>query len=575
MRLTNFDTILICALMISGMITSVIVIRGDFVAALYFLIFPILIFWPAPSVFLYLVVFALFWFTIGLWRRPAGAICGVFAVCIVGIGLPILINRSIEAEDSAIQASDMVERQQIREGSSIGIVTIPQQGRPRGTSSDCGDICTFLLYSGAADRVIRGRQGSPVAWRLIKQNQPCEKRQTKKSASWFKLSKQEYDFREQLRERRLNGECLVRDNANLDSADIQITRSFIPAIVGNYYDPLDPLPEQTATRVEVLKKDAGGGSMTVSRRTSMFNRKLSLPLHFRLDISRKNTRIKWAREQTPRPEPSLSQIDQYLDIEPFAVQPISPEKVRALIDQWLSQPDLPPGVDGETLAEAFYDMVGRTGGQPQDVDRTIKILLDPRTKRPGQFGTIRWKFPDKEPELLDTILTRMEREPTHDGAIGAFDWALDRFSEDNFSAIEPRIAAMLRDPERRKAMGMSIYLLRNAGPEAVPLLMNILREETDPSSRSDSYYITERALASLCVIGSSNPPLYTEIEQMFSTDPVWARTLTSEQYTKRQRTYLVTLLRTGKSIDQMRKPHNARQTWKERYERLAADADCD
>ncbi len=154
--------LLVAALGGTGAISLVVWLApGLVMLGLFLLILPGLFLGAMPTLFFYLVVFAVVWFALQAQPPLIAAFTGLSAVVTVAVGVPAFLNSQTELRLIEAAQRDRSPAFPIRP--PVATIALDYEGR---SSTSCDEVCQLLLYHHAASRVVVLNSKTPTAYQI-------------------------------------------------------------------------------------------------------------------------------------------------------------------------------------------------------------------------------------------------------------------------------------------------------------------------------------------------------------------------------------------------------------------------
>lgn len=549
------------------------------------LVIPGLILMIMPTLFLYGVIFAVFWYP--LHRQLGEGQAAVIALAVaagIGFVVPSVINRPTLAAIEAVQAQDKLPRAPLR---LRGIVAVHRPSRvlKRDEMLVCDDLCGMLLFSEGVDAVAVGLSGRvdgeppprPVLYRLVPAEscpQPIVPKRLG-SSSWAGWNAGEYEELERRWLLRLSaGECIIREGAQQREPDF-IVREEIPELDRGLVPSNFSLAASAIRHRRFTISSRGSGE--VLRQTEVEAWPVAKPLHVGTTGGINTFSFEWARDRwtdyrvVGKYEP-IRLLRAHSELFSRSGSASDRKLVREHFAKALADPALPAPHAGLKLWEPFYKDIEEKGALPGDAGLMRQAISDARIKDYWFLWRSIAALGSDGVLLRDAMAQRVlsadfpkEREVGR--AIGNLFGALPPGTFAEPTELEQRLLA---DPLRRRWAGGLIQRQSDRGAGAVLQLLQILegwsarhhRERYAPTGE-DEGDDAQAALRALCLLGRPAASALPRLEAMATADIIPAG------YANDSNFHLV-LVRLGKPVSQLTKPRSMTGT-EENYRRYLAE----
>lgn len=575
--LTRSDIVVLCISACLAIVGIFALSAPDLVAFSTLLVIPFLILFPAPTAFFYTMLFALAYFTVGRWNRLVGAGCGLLLLPVVAIGVPRWINERVAAEDRTALGSDRALPQPLTPHGVIGIVKSGGEHDRAHMANNCDKLCLTVLYTGNAGGVIMassmdagGAQGTALLWKIARRDRPCVlvAPDSSDDTLWRELP----NVWDKMRELALIGECAVSSPARLADADLVIEHEVLGKGINGYRENLTLYPELSGTRMSLWRFARAPRAGLLARQTWLVPRRLADFLHFTIAGS-PNSGAYWEWAGITEEGVSMPRLGNFLTFNADAIEGVTPEDLRGVLDAWLDHPEWD---DPELLSRLYMAVLPLMSGdtlKPGDLDRYKRLIRDSRTSH-GIEDRAREAFPGEVSQLRDVIFERIATlSPVSDDNF-AYDNELGDFPAGTFAQPTPLMLSLLRDRERRSRLPHLITRLADGGPDAAPVLFALLDGYFTDSSIPDAARYGAgphggtalAAIEGLCRLGPAIPPAYQRIEKAVDRD--------RNRYEIDDTRWAVIRVRLGHPIEMIEPPANAPPGWLENVRKDVAEARC-
>ena len=484
-------------------------------------ILPGLILGAMPTLFLYLFPFSVCWWKI----RPKGvgfAVAGGVACWwLIGVLLPEGLNGRTMAALAETKARNR------EPGVSFGRVsTLALESTSPWSGTVCGDLCLVLLYNWEVERVLvlpspptpetrKDKAAQPKLYRIEKHG-PCatvEQGRWNLGETWLP-SLQQNELRKVILSRMADGECLVGEEGSgvKPEATIRWVRDSVREIPGLR---LRPQP----VRAEGLEIDSGGKPYLV--RLQAWAPLLTVPLTLEpagggMEFNSWKMSTK-GRAESPVPlEKWLGEVTGF-DLEMPLRAPAS--SLRKQIDAVLADASLPGKHPAFSLLPDYLEELRQHRPEPGDAERLARLLSDERVESPGLVGKAILEKPELAVSAKEAILNRLvamgkvERNYKYrelEGIVG-------RLPAGALAGEDPRVDAILADPEKRKHSPHLVYRLADRGPRSAAIFLDSLREagrRAGPGMPVEWGEDKRAAMRGLCALGASASGALPELRRM-------------------------------------------------------------
>lgn len=507
--------ILIVALAITGAVTAAVFAMPDLITVGFFLlILPGLILVITPTIFLYLTVFAIAWFSLHQRETALRIITGLTAIAAVGIGLPQLCNSHTAELLQEAQAKEKPAAAPIAKATIVAL-----QSDPTVTRSGCGDLCQSLLYDSGIQRVVLlpAPKTGPVSF-TIQNEKDCPADNPKLLAteywSQWLTDKERAQIAKTTRLRIATGECLVKDETWNGAPDWVLER--VKEDVGTPVKPLNLWPGEV--HADGLQLTAHGE--VKARQTRLQARRFVVPLHLTPRNGTELRMLGWEWARTGKVEPAVD-TRQFLEqsTDTIVAPPVArsePAKLRRALDAALNDP-ASTGAAFALVGDYYALFQSATVGQ-DDARRLARLIADRRVTTFWQLPLHQIASTSDRLLLRDPILDRLPQLAETDNwdSYRALASHIERLPARAFEKPDPRVDGLLADPDRRRAAPALVRRLADRGPGAADRLAEIALEGTKPPPnrhRGTQGDDARAAITGLCRIGPAARAVLPKLRQ--------------------------------------------------------------
>lgn len=512
-------------LLVSGVLSAVVLAAPSLVMlGLFLLILPGLVLGAMPSVFFYLCLFSVVWFSL---ERRGGAVASVLAgggVLLFGLGLPMLLNPITDAR--LVEAAS----RNLRAQGKVGPVKWIALEFPKGSyhQTDCDELCLMLLYNHAAEGVLmRSTEGKPaVAYRIVTGRCAVSEKILKSlerswGSSWSpSLSREKVS---QAVRMRIAGEECLEEVLGFGGSP-ELTVRWVEDTVGVKPGNWSLLPGEVARKgVEVLRGDTVLGRETMSRAS-----RIALPLFLEpygggLDF----VGWRWSRKLDAADESKLDRLAMLKRLTGFELdvpRGMDESLIRKSLDRALEDASGPGGAFA--LLGDYSGLLQREGMESGDTERFVKLVSDDRVK---EFHLIEWRAFGKQGvpgRVRDALLKRIGRlaEAGDLKTLGEATEAAARLPKGSYRGEVPELYALLRQAKGRELFRSLIPRLSEQGSAGAAQMVSIVEEGWgNREGRRHWEWEVEAALNGLCKAGDAARPLLPrlmQLQQKYAADHV-------------------------------------------------------
>jgi hypothetical protein len=610
-------------LLVTGLGAFIALARPDLVVLGYFLVIPGLLLSLAPTAFLWGCIFALIWSVFTKFSPGRLAVLGglaVTAALLFAIPWP-----SLQAGEKLLETSvlpDISPAAPLRPSGDIRLDITPRhdnknppvKGYVRAFS--CDNLCVALLFTPGVKSVTvndsgpftpeqhRGGAGGFATgartYRLLPKT-ACGGREIKPaiegSVGLFGKTLEENRAIEAEWNLKLSTEYCVVAEPPISTWDMMFRqgRYSYPDTEHTSVGPWSlGRPRAQINYVEIRD---GKGGVTLRR---LINRVSVLAQPFSISPSGgvDNFHFGWSRETLSNAKP-FAEGDLITILKAhstLAEGPPSPDllpQIRRRLQQAVADPALAASDPAFATIENYFAGIGAKPLSDTDLALVTSLILDERiTSYPGIYHLK--KLPaDHHREIRAAIVRRVLTTANVPGLVrGNVGSVLAESPKGAFSTLSKDEQRLLASPDRRVAAAGLVARLSDAGADAVPVLVDILRHhghalnaalaakgsDTERSARIHAHSpVVEAARVAFCRLGDVAAPALPQIEAMLSGGVIPDYSLRGHGGSD----WNLMLVRLGKPLDTIRKPENLsgfeagyRRSLQEKLRRFDADRSC-
>jgi hypothetical protein len=255
-------------------------------------------------------------------------------------------------------------------------------------------------------------------------------------------------------------------------------------------------------------------------------------------------------------------------------------RLRERLDAMLDNPGvLPPGPAFQLVPD-YFEAIRRTGLASGDMERLRRLLADERVTPFWFFPYDALKAPEATKMFLDPILDRLPQAAQDENGetFKSLEALVRSLPGGSFSKPDPRVEALLANPDTRYRSPNLILRLTDQGSSAAGRLVELVRDSwtlkqkgvANLGSRRESTSVVA-ALRALCMLGGDASAVLPELRQLATTGIVPAHFLENNLWR-------VTMVRLGADVTEFDKPAKTTGTL-DQYQTLllqnASDRRCE
>jgi hypothetical protein len=415
--MSDTDKLILSLYLVLAGVGGIALLAPDVVAWGSFLVIPFLVLFPAATLLIYASVACFAWFVIGP-DRPTARLLGVaVSVALVGFGIPALLNAMVDQEERALRANDLMPVVPFRPDGAIAFVQEPGRfSSPRLQDNSCNLQCRAILLSGSAPAVIMAQSmpgtveiSAPQKWTVQQQDYQCvPPKSYRQSIAGLSITD---SLEGRIKDRLLIGECPMGSPALLSGASLIVQQTYPPANYSWTWRYFGPVPPEWDERIIVWRQTADGKLHRVAQQTIVRPRRFNS--FFYLDLGGSpNSGAHW---ELARVSASLAnggpRLDQLINLKMTNVRQLTPGQTRGALDRWLARRDYHAPFGSDRIVNRYFRMLRDNEVQPDDLNRVIRLIYDPRIQDLRSFHLVANKFVSHAAQLREEIGHRVAGMP--------------------------------------------------------------------------------------------------------------------------------------------------------------------